>query len=148
MARDTAQVWRDWLAAGAALVVIVGGVGAVLAWTLGLVVGNAVSNAVPEAVKEEIQPLEESVNMLLSDVEALKQAQALTLGEEGNPVASAVLFPQAPWVPEFETWAANLPPGESPADNWTTALTADSNESWVADYRDWYKTLMAVEIPR
>lgn len=185
MARDKAQVWRDWLAAGAALVVIVGGAGAFLGWvvegaakeavamavkntvlpavdsavgeavpravemavekTVLPAVDSAVNEAVPRAVKGEIRLLEESVKMLLSDVEALKRVQALTWeGWEGagNPAVSAALFPEAPWVPKFETWAENLPPGQI-IDMWTMPLRADPSEPWVAAYQDWYEKLTA-----
>ena len=126
MASDLARAVRDRLAAGAALVAILVGVGAGVVWVAERSVKDAVTaavnatvpgaieaalnsreeatrafivDAVNEAVGRELQPLQD-------DVAALKLARARAAG---NPAVAAAVFPSASWVSEFEKWAEANP---------------------------------------
>ena len=147
MASDLARAVRDWLAAGAALVAILVGVGAGVVWVAERSVKDAVTvavnatvpgaieaalksreeatrafivDAVNEAVGRELQPLQD-------DMAALKLAQARTAG---NPAVAVALFPSASWVPEFETWAEANP-------NVSWVIPDWQSEPWAAKYRAW-----------
>ena len=144
MASDLARTVRDWLAAGAALVAILVGVGAGVVWVAERSVTAAVNAAVPDAIMDALKSREEDTRAFIveavekavgrelqplrEDVAALKLAQARTAGD---PAVAAALFPGASWVPGFDTWAAANPDlGAVDRESW-------QNEPWAAQYREW-----------
>ena len=71
----------------------------------------------------------------MSDVAALKLTQARTVG---NPAVAAALFPDAPWVSEFQTWAAANPDSDG-----VYGFKWPNGEPWTSQYLKWYGELMA-----